>query len=105
MLFSFPAEIKLADLPGAMEHWARLLDDSPIDSVSQVQISLLGWRGNERYELKGNGGFAPFVIFDRCYDLANRPLPDWVPRLSSSLSENQDRDVLLRRAGWFKRHD
>jgi hypothetical protein len=105
MLFYFPTEIELSDLPAALGHWLQLLEESPLDAVSLVQISLLGWRGDQRYYLRGKGGFAPTVIFDRCVDLAGKPLPEWVPRLSSALSENHDEDVSRRAAEWFGSDD
>lgn len=104
MLFYFPAEIKLVDLRDAVEQWVRLLDDSPIDAVSLVQISLVGWKGKDRCQLRPKGGYAPYVIFDRYHDLANKPLNEWAPRLSSALSENHHKDV-SRASEWFTHND
>jgi hypothetical protein len=56
MLFYFPAEIKLCDLRDAIEEWIRLLEVSPIDAVSLVQNSWLGWKGNDRYHLRSKVG-------------------------------------------------
>ncbi|QNP45551.1 hypothetical protein H9L14_13510 [Sphingomonas sediminicola] len=88
MLFYFPAEIELTDLRDALERYASFLDESPLESASSIQISMLGWKGYDRYELRSRGGWTPYVIFDRLHDLNNKPLNEWVPRLSSALSDN-----------------
>lgn len=37
MLFCFSAKIGLPDLPAALSHWLRLLQQSPLESVSQLK--------------------------------------------------------------------
>lgn len=49
MLFYFPAEIELTDLRDALERYASFLDESPLESASSIQISMLGWKGYDRY--------------------------------------------------------
>lgn len=102
MLFYFPAEIKLPDLPAALSQWLQLLGNSPLDAVSLMQISVLGWKGDDRYELKSKGGFASYIIFHRHVDEAGERLPQWTPRLSSNLSDNEDEEAGRWAARWFE---
>ncbi|MFC7537189.1 hypothetical protein ACFQPG_07385 [Sphingomonas sp. GCM10030256] len=100
MLFYFPTEIKLPDLPAALTQWLHLLHGSPLDAVSQLQISVLGWKGDNRYELRGSGGFDSYIIFDRSFDAGDEPLREWVPRLSSKLFDDE---AQARSPEWFER--
>ena len=101
MLFYFPAEIKLPDLPAALSQWLHLLQRSPLNAVSQLQISILGWEDDKRYELRNTGGFASYIIFDRSRDASEKPVNEWIPRLSGNLFDNEE--DFSRSANWFER--
>jgi hypothetical protein len=78
MLFLFPGRIELDQLRTPLELFIRQLEAAQLEAVSEMQISLLGWRPDARCQIRNKKGDISQVIFSRVHDEDGLPLNEWV---------------------------
>lgn len=64
MLFMFPGEIAVSGLEIELTPFLELLRREGIDRITGLQISLLGWRGNERCQIVDQENRISEVVFE-----------------------------------------
>jgi hypothetical protein len=65
MLFHFASRIPVTQLEAEFADFFGLLKAEKLDEVSGLQISLLGWRGDARCEIRNRHSRIGEVTFDR----------------------------------------
>lgn len=65
MLFMFPGEITVSDLEVELKPFLELLKREGLDRVTGLQISFLGWRGNERCQIVNQENRISEVVFEK----------------------------------------
>lgn len=93
MLLYFPGRLSSEDLyHGVLHSSAGWLAANGIEEVSQLQISMVGWReGHQCYVADPNGSLAP-LIFDRLILDGGAPSQAWAPRSGTRVFNLPDRD-------------
>ena len=66
MLFMFPGEIAVSDLEVEIQPFFEMLRKEGLDRVSGLQISFLGWRGDQRCQIVDKENLISEVVFQRC---------------------------------------
>lgn len=80
MLFYFPGQITCLDLDHVLSTTWKMLAAHGVDEVSDLQISMVGWReGSQCYVADANGALS-HVVFDRLIEDDGTPVNAWVPR-------------------------
>jgi hypothetical protein len=87
MLFLFPGRIELDALRTPIELFVQQLEAAQLDAVSEMQISLLGWRPDARCQIRNKQGDISQIIFDRLHDEAGVPLDEWMRRPGPIISD------------------
>lgn len=65
MLFMFPGAIAVSDVETELKPFFDLLAREGLDRVTDLQISFLGWRGNERCQIVDRDDRISEVVFQR----------------------------------------
>lgn len=64
-LMQYPGSMKTTDLPTLVVAAVKLLEMNGIEAVSEIEISLQAWRGDERAQIWGEDGFIKRMFFDQ----------------------------------------
>lgn len=86
MLFLFPGRIEVDALRTPIELFVQQLEAAQLDAVSEMQISLLGWRSDARCQIRNRQGDVSQIIFDRLHDEAGIPSKAWARRAGPTIS-------------------
>lgn len=78
MLFLFPGRIELDQLRTPLEFFVQQLEAAQLEAVSEIQISLLGWRPEARCQIRNKRGNISQITLARLHDQAGMPLNEWV---------------------------
>ena len=87
MLFLFPARIELTALRTPLELFVQQLEAASLEAVSEMQVSLLGWRPDGRCQIRNSNGDISQIIFDRLHDEDGAPLNEWMRRPGPTISD------------------
>lgn len=87
MLFLFPGRIELDQLRTPLELFVRQLEVAQLEAVSEMQISLLGWRPDARCQIRNKRGDISQITFARLHDEAGMPLNEWVRRPGATITD------------------
>jgi hypothetical protein len=87
MLFLFPGRVELNALRTPLELFVRELEAAQLQTISEMQISLLGWRPKTRCQIRNASGDISQIIFDQVYDEQGAALNEWVRRPGPTISE------------------
>lgn len=81
MIFYFPGQIAYSDLDLVLSNFFRAtLAANGIEEVSELQISIVGWREGHRCVVADAQGALTHLMFDRFYEEDGTPVNEWVPR-------------------------
>ena len=78
MLFMFPGRVELDALRTPLELFVRELESAQLQAVSEMQISLLGWRPEARCQIRNSKGDISQIIFNQVYDESGARLNKWI---------------------------
>lgn len=67
MLFTFPGTIASKNLGAVLAPFIALVE-AELEEVSELQISLIGFRGNARCQIRGKDGRISQIIFEAVDD-------------------------------------
>jgi hypothetical protein len=90
MLFLFPGRIELDQLRTPLELFVRELEAAQLEAISEMQISLLGWRPEARCQIRNKQGDISQIVFSRVHDENGVPLNEWVRRPGGTIDARPD---------------
>lgn len=86
MLFVFPGRVELEQLRTPLELFVRQLEAAQLEAVSEMQISLLGWRPEARCQIRNKQGDISQIILSRVHDENGHPLNEWARHPGATIS-------------------
>jgi hypothetical protein len=90
MLFLFPGHIELDRLRTPLELFVQQLEIAQLETVSEMQISFLGWRPDARCQIRNKQGDISQIILDRLHDERGVPLDEWARRPGVTISDRPE---------------
>ena len=87
MLFLFPGRIELDALRTPLELFVRELEAAQLEAISEMQISLLGWRPEARCQIRNKSGDISQIIFDQLHDGDGAQLNEWIRRPGPTITD------------------
>lgn len=90
MLFLFPGQTELALLTTPLNLLIQDLHAAGVTYVSEVQISLLGFDQESRFQIHNRRGEISQILYDRQRDGAGVALPNWVRRPGREIARRPD---------------